>query len=93
MYYFYIIYSANLDSYYIGHTSDLTGRLRRHNTSHRGFTGKSNDWEIVYTENFSTKIDAYAREREIKKSKSRKLIKKMISSPGAEHPDFNREGH
>ncbi|MFW5645392.1 MAG: GIY-YIG nuclease family protein, partial [Bacteroidota bacterium] len=78
----YLIYSSKLDRYYIVHTSDMKGRLRRHNTSHKGFTGKSNDWEVVYTEKFSTKIEAYSREMEIKKKKSRKYIENLIRSAG-----------
>ncbi|NOX85227.1 MAG: GIY-YIG nuclease family protein, partial [Chlorobi bacterium] len=46
-YYLYIIYSPFLDRYYVGHTSDLEGRLRRHNTHHGGYTGKANDWKLV----------------------------------------------
>jgi len=36
MYYFYILYSPTLDNYYLGHTSDINGRLRRHNSNHKG---------------------------------------------------------
>lgn len=67
MYYFYILYSSQLDSYYLGHTSDLDERLRRHNSNHRGFTGKASDWELVYRESYTDKKEAYQRERQIKK--------------------------
>ena len=65
IYYFYILYSDKLDKYYIGHTSDLQERLRRHNSNHKGFTGKGNDWVVVYTEIYTSKKLAYAREREV----------------------------
>ena len=69
----YILYSKDLDKYYIGHTADvLDERLRKHNSNHRGFTGKAKDWEILYTEIFLSKDLAYTREREIKNWKSRK---------------------
>jgi putative endonuclease len=55
-YYFYILFSAVKNSYYIGHTSDLHERLRKHNSNHKGFTGKIGDWEIVYQESFVDKI-------------------------------------
>jgi putative endonuclease len=45
---------------------------------HKGFTGQVQDWEIVYTEFYSTKEEAYAREREVKRWKSRKRIEKLI---------------
>ncbi len=80
MYYCYILYSDILDKYYIGHTNDLESRLKKHLTNHKGFTGSVSDWKIVYYEIFENKTDAYARERAIKKRKSRKYIEKLISS-------------
>ena len=74
----YILYSSQIDKYYIGHTCDeLSERLRKHNTNHKGFTGKANDWELVYTESFPQKEEAYARERQIKKWKSRIKIEQL----------------
>ena len=68
------------NSYYIGHTGDqLEERLRKHNSNHKGYTGKTGDWKLVYSEDFHTKEEAYKREREIKSWKSRKLIEKLIS--------------
>ncbi len=75
----YILFSAQKNKYYIGYTGDeLTERLRKHNTNHTGFTGKTGDWKIVYTEVYLTKEEAYKREREIKSWKSRKKIEKLI---------------
>jgi putative endonuclease len=77
----YILYSVSLDKYYIGSTSDsLEERIRKHNSNHSGFTGKSNDWKLVYKEDFSDKLMAMEREREIKAWKSRKRIEGLISS-------------
>ena len=79
----YILYSSILDRYYVGHTGDdLQERLRRHNSNHKGFTGKICDWIIVYTEAYPTKTAAYQREREIKSWKSRKKIEIIIASAG-----------
>jgi putative endonuclease len=55
-YYFYIIYSPSIYKYYIGHTAELIERLRKHNSNHKGFTGKVNDWAFVYVETFETKM-------------------------------------
>ncbi|NCC73403.1 MAG: GIY-YIG nuclease family protein, partial [Sphingobacteriia bacterium] len=60
-YHFYMLYSPALDRYYYGHTSTIEGRLRRHNSRHRGFTGNKADWEVVYTEEYPTKELAYSR--------------------------------
>ena len=76
---FYILKSVSIDKYYIGHTcSDMLERLRKHNTNHKGFTGKASDWEVVYTENFEDKSTAYAREREVKLWKSRKRMERVF---------------
>jgi len=92
MYSFYILYSKETDRYYIGHTSNLVERLRKHNSNHKGFTGRAQDWKIVYTEDFSDKKEAYFRERQVKSWKSRKAIDKLVSksrirSKKLEHPD------
>jgi putative endonuclease len=75
----YILYSATKNKFYIGCTSDnLEERIRKHNSNHKGFTGNVNDWVLSYAETFELKNDAFAREREIKKWKSRKKIEELI---------------
>jgi putative endonuclease len=77
----YILYSNALDKYYVGFTGDnIEERLRKHNTNHKGFTGGKGDWVIKYTETYLTKEEAYLRERQIKKWKSRKLIAQLVQS-------------
>ena len=80
----YILYSADRDKYYVGHTGDvLTERLKKHNSQHAGYTGKTGDWVVMYAESHLSKDAAYKRERGIKSWKSRKRIEKLI---GSEHP-------
>jgi putative endonuclease len=82
---FYILFSASSNKYYIGHTTEpIQERVRKHNSNHKGFTGKAGDWIVVYTELHHSKSEAYSREREVKGWKSRKMIEKLI---GSEHPD------
>ncbi len=91
MFYIYILYSEILNKYYIGATADkLEERIRKHNTNHKGFTGKISDWILKYSESFSTKQEALKREQQIKRWKSRTMIEKLIeiSSAGSEHPDL-----
>ncbi|WP_316799831.1 GIY-YIG nuclease family protein [Pedobacter frigidisoli] len=93
MFYTYILYSSVRDKYYVGSTSDLIGRLKTHNTNHSGFTGHTGDWRIVWSEQFVEHSGALLKEKQIKGWKSRKLIERLISSAGSEHPDVNsREG-
>jgi len=79
----YILYSVNLDKYYIGHTGEpITERLRKHLSVHSGYTAKAKDWAVKYTKAYNSKEEAYAREREIKSKKSRIHIEQLIGSPG-----------
>jgi putative endonuclease len=78
---FYILFSKKINKFYVGHTADqLEERLRKHNSNHNGFTGKTNDWIIAYSEEYVTKELAYAREREVKKWKSRSKIEVLTRS-------------
>jgi putative endonuclease len=74
----YIIYSSSKDRYYVGSCQDVQGRLRKHNTNHSGFTGKTADWIIKWTEEQPDKSTALKRENQIKAWKSRKMIEKLI---------------
>ena len=77
----YILYSFQLDKFYVGHTCDnMDERLRTHLSNHSGYTSKAKDWDVVHTESYSDKASAYRREREIKGWKSRRLIIELIES-------------
>ena len=81
----YILYSKEADRYYIGHTGDnLDERIRKHLSNHKGYTSQHKNWKLVYSETYSNKSDAYSRERELKRWKSKSRIKKLIA--GSEHP-------
>ena len=79
MYHTYILFSRIRDKYYVGSTSELKERLRKHNSNHKGFTGGIGDWDYVYTAKFETKNEALKYERQIKKWKSRKMIETLIA--------------
>jgi len=82
---FYILFSSSASKFYIGYTAEpIEDRLRKHNSNHKGFTGKFQDWKIVYKEIYPSTELAYGREREIKSWKSRKRIEKLIA--GSDHP-------
>ena len=83
MYLCYILYSKALGRYYVGSCeAPLEGRLRRHLSNHKGFTGRAKDWEVVYTQSFGSKAEAYSREREVKSKKSREYIEWIIGDGG-----------
>lgn len=75
----YILYSKNIDSYYIGHTQNLGTRLNQHNSQVSKSTKKTSDWKIVYQECFETRSAAVNRELAIKRKKSRKYIELLLN--------------
>jgi putative endonuclease len=77
----YILHSQFLNRFYIGYTSiDLNDRLDKHLSNHSGYTSKAKDWVIVYSEEFSDKKLAIAREKQVKGWKSSLKIRQLIES-------------
>jgi putative endonuclease len=79
LFFTYILYSSSLNKYYIGSTEDLARRLDEHNRGKGTFTSKGTPWILVYTEEYSSKADAFKRELSIKKRKSRVYIETLIA--------------
>jgi putative endonuclease len=78
MFHVYILHSEKLNKYYIGSTSNIEDRLRRHNSGRNTYTKTGLPWKLVYQEDFDTKSGAVLREMEIKKKKSRLYIEALI---------------
>ena len=78
MFYTYILYSEKVDKFYVGMTSNLEERMRKHNSKNKGFTNQADDWKHVFVEEFVIKEEALSREKEIKNWKSRKKIIELI---------------
>ena len=87
MFYAYILYSEVRSKYYVGYTSNLEERLKKHNTNHSGFTGHTGDWQIVWVQSFTEKSDAVKREKQIKSWKSRRMIINLINTTVSSNPD------
>ncbi len=78
---FYILYSAYLDRYYLGHTTEsMEERLRKHLSGHRRWTARTKDWRVVHTEQLPDKSAAYRRELEVKGWKKRERIETLIGA-------------
>ena len=76
----YILYSAKLNKYYVGSTTDIDRRLQEHNRGKEKFTKAGLPWELVYKESFEDLKQARQKEAYIKKMKSRKYIQALIGS-------------
>jgi len=80
IFYIYILYSAQADKYYVGHTHQPEVRLNQHrNNPTEKFTGKFSDWSMkALFEVGERKGDADKIEKWIKRQKSRKLSELLI---------------
>jgi len=71
----YILFSPIINRYYVGYTSmQLEERLNRHNTNHKGFTGRANDWKSVYNQAYTDKSEAIKMEKRIKKRGAKRFV-------------------
>ncbi|MCD8176306.1 MAG: GIY-YIG nuclease family protein [Tannerellaceae bacterium] len=78
MFYVYILFSAKLDSYYVGSTGNIEDRIKRHNQGRSKATKKGIPWRIVYKKAFETRSQAYRAELYIKSQKSKSFIQNLI---------------
>ena len=76
----YILFSARINSYYVGSTQDLANRLKRHNSGRSTYTKRGVPWMLVYKKEYPTKSESYQAELSIKSQKSRKYIEELIAS-------------
>jgi putative endonuclease len=75
----YVLYSPTFDKTYTGYTSSIDIRLASHNfLAKKGYTVRFRPWELIHTENLSTKAEAIKREKELKSGKGREFIRKII---------------
>ena len=77
----YILQSETSGKFYVGSTDDLDRRLSEHARNHTPSTRGRGPWSLVYRESFTTLLDARRRELEIKRWKSSRMIRALISAP------------
>jgi len=54
-------------SFYIGHTEDLEQRMQQHETNaYGGYTADKHPLRLVWVQEFSTRLEALERERQLK---------------------------
>ena len=79
----YIIRSRTTGGFYIGHTNNLSERIKRHNTGRTLANKGRGPHELVHVEYFSTRAEAASRERAIKAKKSRQHIAALVRTSRA----------
>ncbi|MBU1326524.1 GIY-YIG nuclease family protein [Patescibacteria group bacterium] len=80
MYYLYILHSQKDNNFYTGTTSDLKRRLKEHNTGKNFSTAPRRPFKLIYYEAYLLKEDAEAREKYLKTSMGRRVIRKQLSN-------------
>ncbi|MEW6195808.1 MAG: GIY-YIG nuclease family protein [Bacteroidota bacterium] len=70
MYFVYIIKSLSQNLHYIGHTADLTDRLKRHNENRSSFTKGKGPWQLIISFPCTTKSEAYRLKLKLKSFKN-----------------------
>ena len=78
-YYVYILRSLKDGKYYIGSTADVDARLKFHNEGRQRSTKHRTPFELIHTEQYSSKSEALAREKKIKSYKGGEAFKQLIS--------------
>ncbi|OGG11816.1 excinuclease ABC subunit C [Candidatus Gottesmanbacteria bacterium RBG_13_45_10] len=80
MYYLYIIHSQKDNNFYTGTTSDLKRRLKEHNQGKNFSTAPRRPFKLIYYEAYLLKEDAEAREKYLKTSMGRRVIRKQLKN-------------
>jgi putative endonuclease len=81
LYTVYILYSANYNQIYIGHTSHLINRFHSHNQfGTKDWTKNFRPWVVIYCEFYEVKGVAMKREKQLKSAAAREQIKIKIAT-------------
>jgi len=78
MYYVYVLKSKKDSNLYIGCTSNLENRLNYHNSRKVKSTKSRVPFEIIYSESYTDKYQAFKKERGYKTAKGKKELKLKI---------------
>ncbi|PIR45516.1 MAG: excinuclease ABC subunit C [Candidatus Vogelbacteria bacterium CG10_big_fil_rev_8_21_14_0_10_50_13] len=79
MFYVYLLENQDDKSWYIGYSSDLRKRLKRHQQGDGArTTSRKKNWRLVYYESYFNQQDAKGRERFLKSGSGRRYLKKQL---------------
>ena len=77
-YYVYLLLTKSGKNHisYVGYTSNLINRLKKHNSSNGAKFTKGREWKVIYSKKYDSKSKALKEEYKLKKDyKKRKIIK------------------
>ncbi|MCR6721166.1 MAG: GIY-YIG nuclease family protein [Chitinophagaceae bacterium] len=77
--YVYVLQSLKEEKYYIGYSTDVKARLQFHNSGLQRSTRHRIPFRLVHYEEYISKFEALAREKQIKSWKGGKAFKELIA--------------
>lgn len=82
MYFVYILQSLADREHYVGITSDVASRLKKHNNGEVRSTGHRRPFKVIYTQSYSSRSEAREREKFLKSYKGAGEKLAIIESHG-----------
>jgi len=77
---FFVYILQNVEGrYYIGQTSDLVIRLKKHNEGKAFWTKSRGPWKVVCSRQYMSRSEAMGEEHRLKRLKSTKALEAYIS--------------
>lgn len=77
MYKVYALKSEKRNYIYVGMTSNLEERIKRHNRGYEKTTKPYSPFKLIYTENCTTREEARKREKYFKSGVGKEFLKKL----------------
>lgn len=68
--YVYVLVSENGSRTYVGWTTDLDMRVKRHNSGRGAKSTRGAKWSLIYAERYRTRGEAMSREWHLKRDKA-----------------------
>jgi putative endonuclease len=78
MYHVYVLLSLKDSKFYIGFSTDVDAREKKHNRGEVTSTRNRRPFKLLYFESYINKFDALRRERYFKTTPGRKTLKLML---------------
>ena len=73
-FYVYILQSVVLLTFYVGQTQNVEKRLREHNSEKARYTKAGQPWNVVWTQEVSSRGEAMELERKVKKRGAKRFL-------------------
>ena len=80
MYFIYILYSQRVKNLYVGHTSNLEKRLKKHNDGLVKTTKNRRPLILIHKESYTTRYDAMRREKYLKSLYGSRVRKQILKN-------------